>query len=285
VSHRPKRTPAATGAQGERAAPWLEVIDGAPRYSVSLAVGLAILESLTAEHPVLGIAEIADVMGLRGRSTTHRYASTLAVLGYLEQDRSRRYRLAPKAANLALALLDSMPLRAAAREHVRGLRDRTGYTTGLVILDGPDVLYTERFSGHRRGQWAVDDGIGVATRLPAHLTAGGKALLAGLPTAERTKLLQGLRSVQQATGSVTSNQRLGDELAQIHEERLALSDQELREGLRSIAIPLADTLGDVLAAIEIAVPAGAFTSMQALAEHLAPALTETAGKILLATKH
>jgi IclR family pca regulon transcriptional regulator len=161
------------------------------------------------------------------------------------------------------------------------LRDRTGYTTGLVILDGPDVLYTERFSGHRRGQWAVDDGIGVGTRLPAHLTAGGKALLAGLPTAERIKLLQGLRPVQQATGSATSEQRLGEELAQIQEERVAVSDQELRKGLQAIAAPLHDEHGTAVAAIEIATPIGAFPSTQSLGEELAPILRRTAGEITL----
>jgi DNA-binding IclR family transcriptional regulator len=86
------------------------------RYSSSLAAGLAMLNSFSPEHPVRGIADMAEVLDL-GRSTSHRYATTLVTLGYLEQDTSHKYRLSARVSDFGLSLLDSMVVRRVAREH------------------------------------------------------------------------------------------------------------------------------------------------------------------------
>ena len=83
-----------------------------PRYSQSLERGLAILTCFTPERPVLGIADIADELGM-SRSTTHRYVITLTQLGYLEQGASRKYRLGLKVTDLGMSALNSTgPARA-----------------------------------------------------------------------------------------------------------------------------------------------------------------------------
>src|SRR5258708_38071732 len=76
----------------EEIPPWALPMLRGRRYSQSLERGLAILGCFTSEHPVMGIADIADELGM-SRSTTHRYVTTLLALGYLEQGRSRKYRL------------------------------------------------------------------------------------------------------------------------------------------------------------------------------------------------
>jgi DNA-binding IclR family transcriptional regulator len=152
---------------------------------------------------VRGIAEIAEELDF-GRSTTHRYASTLARLGYLEQGPSRKYRLSSRVSDIGLSMLDSMVVRRVAREHLKGLRDQTGHTVSLGVLGGGQLACIDRWCGSRQGQYAVDVGVGLGTRLPVYCTAAGKALLARLPVAEQRDLIAGLRLTRRTsrTGSV-----------------------------------------------------------------------------------
>ena len=102
-----------------------------PRYSQSLERGLAILGCFTPERPVLGIADIADELGM-SRSTTHRYVITLVALGYLEQGASRKYRLGLRVTDLGMSALNSTGLREHAHPYLEELRQRTTYTTNLA---------------------------------------------------------------------------------------------------------------------------------------------------------
>ena len=106
-----------------------------PRYSQSLERGLAILGCFTPKRPVLGIADIADELGM-SRSTTHRYVITLVALGYLEQGASRKYRLGLRVTDLGMSALNSTGLREHAHPYLEELRQRTSYTTSLGVLDG-----------------------------------------------------------------------------------------------------------------------------------------------------
>jgi DNA-binding IclR family transcriptional regulator len=77
-----------------------------------------------------------------------------------------------------------MVVRRVAREHLRELRARTGRTVSLGVLGGIEVAYVDRWRGSRQGQYTVDLGIGLGTRVPVHCSAAGKALLARLPAAK-----------------------------------------------------------------------------------------------------
>ncbi len=103
--------------------------------SQSLERGLAILGCFTPKRPVLGIADIADELGM-SRSTTHRYVITLVALGYLEQGASRKYRLGLRVTDLGMSALNSTGLREHAHPYLEELRQRTSYTTSLGVLDG-----------------------------------------------------------------------------------------------------------------------------------------------------
>src|SRR5258708_3748222 len=126
-----------------------------PRYSQSLERGLAILSCFTARRPVLGIADIADELGM-SRSTTHRYVITLLALGYLEQGASRKYRLGLRVTDLGMSALNSTGLPEHAHPYLEELRQRTSYTTSLGVLDGGEVLYVDRVRSYRRNQGSVD---------------------------------------------------------------------------------------------------------------------------------
>jgi IclR family transcriptional regulator, pca regulon regulatory protein len=251
------------------------------RFSSSLCAGLAMLTCFTAEHPVRGIADMADELDL-GRSTTHRYATTLVTLGYLEQGPSRKYRLASRVSDFGLSLLDSMVVRRVAREHLRELRAQTGRTVSLGVLGGPEVAYVDRWLGSRQGQYTVDAGIGLGTRLPVHCSAAGKALLAHLPEAEQRNLIASLRLARRGSKTITTKTALRAELERIlAEQGVAVENEELLAGRCAVAAVVMDGDGVGIAAVELTAPAEAY-SRDALLTQFGPKVTATAQRIAAA---
>ncbi len=247
------------------------------RFSSSLAAGLSLLNCFSASRPVLSIAKLAEELNMT-RSTTHRYASTLVALGYLEQDHTRRYRLAPRVADVGLSMLASMALRQHAGEHLRVLRERTGRTVSMVILDGTRVRYVERLRGWRTGQHEIGLDIGLATRLPIHCTATGKILLAHLPPKQREQLMGRLTLTKHGPNCITDLRKLKAECKRVRASGLSVGDEELAAGLRALATVVLDAEGQAAAAIGVSVPAAAF-SRRELLESLGPELTAVATRI------
>ncbi len=247
------------------------------KFSSSLVAGLGMLTCFTAEHPVRGIADMAEALDL-GRSTTHRYAATLVTLGYLEQGPSRKYRLSSRVCDVGLSLLDSMVVRRVAREHLKKLRAQTGRTASLGVLGGTEVAYIDRCQGSRRGQYGVDVGIGPGTRLPIHCSAAGKALLARLPEAEQRELIARLRLTKRGPKSIVTKTALREELELVVVRGVAMEDEELLAGRRAIASVVVDGEGAVVAAVELAVPASAYAGERLLKE-LGPRVTAAARRI------
>ncbi|HWY18230.1 MAG TPA: IclR family transcriptional regulator [Solirubrobacteraceae bacterium] len=270
------RAPAAT-AEDASTPPWALPILRGPRYSQSLERGLAILGCFTPEHPVLGIADIADELGM-SRSTTHRYVTTLLALGYLEQGRSRKYRLGLRVTDLGMSALNSTGLREHVHPFLEELRERTGYTIGLAVLDGPEILYVDRARSWRRTERDTDIGLYPGSRMPAYCTAMGKVLLAYLPDEVQRELIAQLRLERNTPSTITSKQGLRAELERISEDGYALNDQELRPGLQAIAVPVRDESREVVAAVGIAASPEAI-SLAELADALGPHLISTAARI------
>lgn len=244
------------------------------KFSSSLVAGLGMFTCFTAEHPVRGIADMAAELDL-GRSTTHRYATTLVTLGYLEQGTSRKYRLSSRVSDVGLTLLDSMVVRRVAREHLRKLKDQTGRTANLRILGGTEVAYIDRWQGSRQGQYAVDVGIGLGTRLPVHCSAAGKALLARLSEAEQRDLIVKLSMTKRSPKTIATKTALRAELERIVAEGVAVEDEELLAGRRALAAVVVDAEGTAIAAVELAVPANAY-ARERLVKELGPEVAATA---------
>ena len=253
------------------------------KFSSSLVAGLSMLACFTAGHPVRGIADMAQELDL-GRSTTHRYATTLVTLGYLEQGPSRKYRLSSRVCDVGLSLLDSMVVRRVAREHLKELRARAGRTTSLGVLGGAEVTYIDRWLGSRRGQYAIDAGIGLGTRLPVHCSAAGKALLARLPEAEQRELIAKLRLTKRGPKSITTKTALRVELERVVADGgLAVEDEELLADRRALAAVVVGEEGVAVAAVELAVPAQAY-ARERLVKELGPKVVDTARRIVSALK-
>ena len=248
-----------------------------PRYSQSLERGLAILGCFTPSRPMLGIADIADDLGM-SRSTTHRYVITLVALGYLEQGASRKYRLGLKVTDLGMAALNSTGMREHAHFYLEEPRQRTSYTASLAVLDGTEILYVDRARSFRRGHDQVDLGLHPGSRLPAYCTAMGKLLLANLPETEQRELITDMELTKHGPNTITSKKALREELDAVLEEEFAVNDEELAAELYAIAAPVRNEAREVVAALNLAADASTI-SLEELVDALTPHLVSTADRI------
>ena len=248
-----------------------------PRYSQSLERGLAILQTFTPERPVLGIAEIADGLGM-SRSTAHRYVITLAALGFMEQCANRKYRLGLRVTDLGMSALNSTGLREQSRPYLEELRRDTSYTVSISVLDGFEILYIDRARSFRRGQNKIDFNLRPGSRLPAYCTAMGKVLLANLPEAEQRELISEMVLARRGPNSITSKKALRTELEHVLAEGIAVNDEELAQGLYSIAAPVRTESREVVAAMNIAAHVS-MISVEEMVDALGPHLVASAASL------
>jgi IclR family pca regulon transcriptional regulator len=248
-----------------------------PRYSQSLERGLAILGCFTPKRPVLGIADIADELGM-SRSTTHRYVITLVALGYLEQGASRKYRLGLRVTDLGMSALNSTGLREHAHPYLEELRQRTSYTASLGVLDGADVLYVDRVRTFRRSQGKAELDLHPGSRLPAYCTAIGKLLLANMPEAEQRDLIAAIKPAKRGPNTITSKKALREELDEVLDAGFAVNDEELAAGLYAIAAPVRNEAREVVAAVSLSAYSS-MISLEEMVDALGPHLVSTADRI------
>jgi IclR family transcriptional regulator, pca regulon regulatory protein len=248
-----------------------------PRFSQSLERGLAILGCFTPGRPVLGIADLADELGM-SRSTTHRYVITLTRLGYLQQGRKRKYHLALRVTDLGISAMNGMSLYEHAHPSLDELRGRTGFTVSAAVLDGPELLLVDRLRGNRRGQRLIDLGLAPGSRLPLHCTAAGKLLLANLPDQDQRTRIAELQLSRRATNTIASKTALRQELRRIRDESLTTADEELAPGLYAIATPIRSSTREVIAAAAMSAHSS-MISLEELVDALGPHLISTADRI------
>ena len=247
-------------------------------FSQSLERGLAILQAFTPDRPALGISELARDLGLT-RSTTHRYVATLAALGYLQQDEpTRKYRLGPRVLDLGFSVLGSLDIREIAAPHLRRLTEATGHTSNLAIRDDTDVILIERVRGRPGRYHHLEYSLHAGSRLPSYCSATGKALLAFLPRPDLDRLLDRVELIQRGPRTLTSREALHAELAQVRRTGIAVNDEELESALRSIAVPIRSRTGEVVAAVNVAIPWSP-APMSELVGQLGPTRQATARQI------
>jgi IclR family pca regulon transcriptional regulator len=246
--------------------------------SQSLERGLAMLSAFKPATPELGISDLARELGLT-RSTSHRYAATLARLGYLQQNpQTRKYRLGPRVLDLGFSAINSMELRQISAPHLQQLSDETGRTVNMAILDGVDIVYIDRCRTSQQGQREIDLDLHVGSRLPAYCTSMGKVLLAFLPVDERAMLIDRVQFADRGPNTISTKSALAAELERVRERGVGVNNEELAYGLRSIAVPVWGSGGKVVAAINVAVHRSA-GSIEELADRLSPSLRHAAAEI------
>jgi IclR family transcriptional regulator, pca regulon regulatory protein len=247
------------------------------QYSQSLERGLAILRCFTPQHPVLGIAEIADTLDMTP-STTHRYMSTLLALGYLEQDENRKYRLSLGVTDLGVSVMNATGLGEHAHHYLEELCRRTGYAASIAVLCEMDIVIVDHLRSRRAGYELANLAFKRGSRLPAYCTALGKALLASLPPQDLAEHLAQVKLTKLAPNTITSRKTLTRELDAIAQAGLAMSNEEYAVGVLSIAAPVRDISREIVAAIDISAPV-TVTTVGDLVDELGPHVIATAGHV------
>jgi len=234
-------------------------------YVESLARGLAVIEAFANQQHQLSIARISHKTGI-ARAAVRRYLHTLVALGYVTGHDGGRFSLRPKVANLGQVYLSATALPAIAQKHLDGLAGDVGQACSLGVLDGADMLYLARANSSP----VMSPRFNVGCRLPAHCTSIGLVMLADLPEADLEERIASTRFVPYTQLTVSSPETLRESLAQVRENGFAIADQQLEAGFRSIAVPVRDGSGILVAGMNVIVPVARATREQLRMRYLEP---------------
>ena len=249
--------------------------DDQPRgghFVQSLERGLAVIRAFSAERPSMTLSEVARETDLT-RAAARRFLLTLADLGYVRTD-GRLFSLTPRVLDLGYAYVASAGLPDVAQPHLQDLSVRVHESASASVLDGDEVLYVARSAASR----IMTVSVTVGTRFPASATSMGRVLLAGRDDEELDPYLERVELPALTRFTLTDAGQLRAELERVRGQGYALVDQELEEGLRSLAMPVRDRSGEVVAAVNISAHANR-TSIDQVEEDLLPELRTTAERI------
>ena len=238
----------------------------------SLQRGLAVIEAL-ASHPAgVSMSEVAETTGLT-RAGARRLLLTLVAEGFATLD-GRRFQLSPKLLTLVRTWLQGTTLWSYAEPTMRALAAELQEACSASVLSGHHIVYVARVPGRR----IVSVALHVGARLPAWCTSMGRVLLAGLSEDELARFLAGVSMEPLSAKTITDPAALAAEIARCRRQGFSLVDEELEIGLRSIAVPVRDRAGRVVAALNVSTQSTRLTPAEMQAEILPP-LTEAARRI------
>jgi IclR family pca regulon transcriptional regulator len=240
--------------------------------------GLAVIRAFSAAAPSLTLSEVARAVGITP-ATARRILLTLEELGYVRSD-SRRFSLTPRVLALGWAYLSSLDLGELAGPFMEELSATTRESCSIATLDLPDIVYVARVPTSR----IMTVALGVGARLPAYPTSMGRVLLAGLADDELTSYLSSLQAEALTPRTATAADKLRETIDRARTDGYALVDQELELGLRSIAAPIHDARGRIIAALNVSAHASRST-LTSLRTDVVPHLQTAANQITTALTH
>jgi IclR family pca regulon transcriptional regulator len=246
--------------------------ESGPDFIEALARGLDVIRAFRPREPVMTLAAVAGQTGL-ARPTARRMLLTLADLGYVRAV-DGGFELTARVLDLGMTYVLSRNLWEIARPHLESLVGQTNESSSIAQLDGSDIIYVARVAVPKIVTLAVT----IGTRFPAMQTSLGKVLLAALPPDEAERVLaEPSRSGIMPRWQPAASQR-ATELRDVRARGWSLTDEELAPGIRSVAAPLRDGSGRVIAAMNVNVHA-AETSVEKLTNEYLPLLLHAAGAV------
>lgn len=241
-------------------------------YVQSFARGLEVIRTFSALAPQQTLTEVAARSGLT-RASARRILLTLLTLGYVESD-GKRFRLTPRILDLGFAYLSSMPIWNLAEPVMEELVGQVKESCSAAVLDGTDVVYVLRVPTHK----IMRNSLGIGSRLPAYCTSLGRVLLADLPDHELVQRLNASQRQALTRHTVTALDALLGKIQQVRKQGWCLVNQELEEGLISVAAPITNRAGRTIAALNISGQANR-TNARTAQEKFLPALLRSARTI------
>jgi IclR family transcriptional regulator, pca regulon regulatory protein len=250
----------------------IETPGASGEFIQSLERGLTVIRVFDAHNAELTLSDAARLAGLT-RATTRRILHTLETLGYVRMV-GRLFMLTPKVLDLGYAYLSSVQVGDIALPYMEALSEKLHESVSAAVLDGTDIVYVARVPTRKIMRLSL----GIGTRLPAVSTSMGRVLIADLAEDERMQLMSAVKFEKHTERTITDRDQFCNSLATIRNLGWALVDQELEEGLRSIAAPLRDRNGRAIAALNVGTQTG-LVSLKELRNDLLPLLLECAQAI------
>lgn len=241
-------------------------------YVQSLARGLSVLNTFDHDTPQMNLSQVAERTGLT-RAAARRLLLTLQHLGYVRAE-GRNFFLSPKVLKLGYSYLDSLNLTDITQPIVEDLSRNLNESCSLAVLDGHDIVYVVRVPVRR----IMTVSLGVGARLPAFCASLGRVLLSQLSTAELKQWLSELTPEKYTPHTVVAKEKLRDIIVKTKIAGFCFVDQELELSLCSLAVPVRDLKGRVIAALNISTPYRPDIHSY-VEKHLLPELLASASKI------
>ncbi|EXF91167.1 IclR family transcriptional regulator [Pseudomonas fluorescens HK44] len=229
----------------------IQAFTGDPDFMTSLARGLAVVQAFQERKRHLTIAQISHRTEIP-RAAVRRCLHTLIKLGYATTD-GRTYSLLPKVLTLGHAYLSSTPLAVSAQPYLDRMSEQLHEACNMATLEGDDILYIARSATTQR---LISVDLSVGGRLPAYCTSMGRILLAALDDASLHDYLEHAELQAKTSRTLHTRESLLECLQEVRRQGWCIVDQELEQGLRSIAVPVYDASGQVLAALNVSTHAG-----------------------------
>ncbi len=245
---------------------------GAREHVTSLERGLRVMEILSAHPNGLTLSEVAREADLT-RAGARRFLHTLVTTGYAAQA-ERRFRLTPRLLSMARTFVGGDSLWRFAEPFMQEVSDRLNESCSAAVLSGEDAVYVARVAGQR----IMSVGLQVGTRLPAYCTSMGRVLLTGLGDPELRNFLANAALEKRTPKTVTDTGQLFRIIRTAGRNGFSIVDEELETGLCSIAVPVRDTTGKIVAAVNVSTQAGRRTHEE-LENEVLPILSTATSRI------
>jgi IclR family pca regulon transcriptional regulator len=246
-------------------------------FMTTLAKGLLVLGAFGKQRPAMTLSDAAMVANL-SRATARRVLRTLAKLGYVAQE-GRAFSLTPRVLELGFAYLSGQDWIDRALPMLKTLSEQFGESCSGSILQGSEIVYVARLPARR----IMSTALAVGSRLPAFHTALGRAQLGFLDDAEIWRRLRSAPINAYTPYTITDMQALFDRVRTDREQGFSIVDEELEQGLRSIAVPVLDVSGEAIGAINLATHATR-TTRNEMRDRFLPELKRVAQRISQASR-
>jgi IclR family transcriptional regulator, pca regulon regulatory protein len=256
----------------------IDEYSGDPNFMTSLARGLAVIQAFSQRQRELTVSQISAKTSF-SRAAVRRCLYTLAKLGFAATDDSRHFHLRPRVLALGHSYISSMPLAAMAQPVLENVSHILHESCSIATLDRTDIVYIARANVTRI--MSID--LVVGSRLPAFCTSMGRVLMAELPPEKLDEFLARVEFKRHTERTVANAEKLRQILRLVQRNGYAIVDQELESGLRSMAVPIRDSAGRVVAALNVGAHAQRI-SIQDLQVRFLPHLRAAAQELCLVVR-
>jgi IclR family pca regulon transcriptional regulator len=234
--------------------------------------GLSVIRSFNEARRSQTLSEVARATGL-SRASARRLVLTMEQLGYVREE-GGRYALTPRVLELGYAFLSSLGMPDLALPYLERLAETVQESTSVAVLDDTDIVYVARVPANR----VLTISVGLGTRFPAVQTSLGRVMIAHRTDEEIEDLWNRSGRPMTTENTVANLSELKSRLAEVREQGWALNDQELETGVRSLAAPIRNGAGKVVAGVNVTAHASR-NSVEGLVSEFLPELLTTADDI------